>query len=76
MTRILRYVLIGLGIVFVAIQFVPVELANPQVTGLVDAPEDVLTILRRSHWNCHCNETVWPWYADVAPVSFGVSQRV
>jgi hypothetical protein len=76
MTRILRYVLIGLGVVFVAIQFVPVERANPQVTGLVDAPRDVLTILQRSCWDCHSNETEWPWYAYVAPVSFRVSQHV
>lgn len=76
MTRILRYVLIGLGVVFVAIQFVPVERANPQVTGLVDAPQDVLTILQRSCWDCHSNETEWPWYAYVAPVSFRVSQHV
>lgn len=76
MTRILRYVLIGLGVVFVAIQFVPVERANPQVTGLVDAPQDVLTILQRSCWDCHSNETEWPWYAHVAPVSFRVSQHV
>lgn len=76
MTRILRYLLIGLGVVFVAIQFVPVERANPQVTGLVDAPRDVLTILQRSCWDCHSNETEWPWYAYVAPVSFRVSQHV
>ena len=58
MARILRYVLIGLGI------------------ALVDAPEDVMTTLRRSCWDCHSNETEWPWYSYVAPVSFRVSQHV
>ncbi len=76
MSRILRYVLIGLGIALVAIQFIPVERSNPPVTGLVDAPEDVMTTLRRSCWNCHSNETEWPWYAYVAPVSWRVSQHV
>ena len=76
MTRILRYVLIGLGIALVAIQFIPVERSNPPVTGLVDAPEDVMSTLRRSCWNCHSNETEWPWYAYVAPVSWRVSQHV
>ena len=76
MKRILKYVLIGLGVVFVAIQFIPVERTNPPVTGLVDAPEDVLTTLRRSCWDCHSNETDWPWYAYVAPMSFRVSQHV
>jgi len=76
MKRILRYVLIGLGVLFVAIQFIPVERSNPPVTGLVDAPEDVLTTLRRSCWDCHSNETDWPWYAYVAPASLRVTQHV
>ena len=76
MKRILRFVLIGLGVLFVALQFIPVERTNPPVTGLVDAPEDVLTTLRRSCWDCHSNETDWPWYAYVAPMSLRVSQHV
>ena len=76
MKRILRYVLIGFGVLFVAIQFIPVERTNPPVSGLVDAPEDVLTTLRRSCWDCHSNETEWPWYAYVAPMSLRVSQHV
>lgn len=76
MKRILRFVLIGLGVLFVAIQFIPVERTNPPVTGLVDAPEEVLTTLRRSCWDCHSNETDWPWYAYVAPMKLRVSQHV
>lgn len=76
MKRILRFVLIGLGVLFVAIQFLPVERTNPPVTGLVDAPEEVLTTLRRSCWDCHSNETDWPWYAYVAPMKLRVSQHV
>ncbi len=76
MKRVLRYVLIGLGVLFVAIQFIPVKRSNPPVTGLVDAPEDVMTTLRRSCWDCHSNETDWPWYAYVAPMSMRVAQHV
>lgn len=76
MKRIVRFVLIGLGVLFVAIQFIPVERTNPPVTGLVDAPEEVLTTLRRSCWDCHSNETDWPWYAYVAPMKLRVSQHV
>jgi hypothetical protein len=76
MKRILQYVLIGLGIAFIAIQFFSVERSNPPVTGLVDAPEEVLTTLRRSCWDCHSNETEWPWYSYVAPVSWRVAQHV
>jgi hypothetical protein len=76
MKRILRFVLIGLGVLFVAIQFLAVERTNPPVTELVDAPEEVLTTLRRSCWDCHSYETDWPWYAYVAPMKLRVSQHV
>ena len=76
MNRIVRWTLIILGAVFVLIQFVPVERSNPPVTRVVEAPDDVLATLRRSCWDCHSNETEWPWYAYVAPVSFRISQHV
>ena len=30
----------------------------------------------RACFNCHSNETKWPWYADVAPFSWVVQQDV
>ncbi len=29
-----------------------------------------MSILRRSCYDCHSNETIWPWYSRVAPVSW------
>ncbi|MCL7965322.1 MAG: heme-binding domain-containing protein [marine benthic group bacterium] len=71
-----RYSGIGLAILFVLIQFVPVDRSNPTVTGVVDAPEEVMLTLRRSCWDCHSNETEWPRYARVAPLSWRLSQHV
>jgi hypothetical protein len=36
----------------------------------------VLSILKTSCYDCHSNETNWPWYSYVAPVSFLVSGDV
>jgi Haem-binding domain len=62
-----------------ACQFVTVDRGNPPVdpskdlyaTGTV--PADVRAILRRSCDDCHSNETRWPWYSYVAPVSWLVA---
>ena len=54
----------------------PVDRTNPPVTGEIEAPEKVMAILRRSCYDCHSNETVWPWYAYVAPMSWLVSDDV
>jgi hypothetical protein len=67
---------IGVGVLFVALQMIPVDRTNPPVTGEVKAPDDVKALLKRACWDCHSNETVWPWYARVAPVSFLVRMHV
>jgi hypothetical protein len=72
----LRYVLIGIGVLLLLAQFVPVDRTSPPVTGVVDAPEEVMLTLRRSCWDCHSNETRWPWYGYLAPVSWRLSQHV
>jgi hypothetical protein len=68
------------GVVFAAavaaIQFVPVERVNPPVESDIAAPDEVKKILRRSCYDCHSNETRWPWYARVAPVSWLISSDV
>lgn len=63
---------IGVGVlgVLVAMQLVRCERSNPPVTGEIRAPADVQRVLRRSCYDCHSNETRWPWYSRVAPVSW------
>ena len=72
----LKKILIALVVIFVGIQFIPVERTNPPVTQDVNPPENISVILRTSCYDCHSNETVWPWYSNIAPVSFLVAEDV
>jgi len=58
------------GAVVVLAQLVPVARTNPPVEQDVAAPAEVDAILRRACYDCHSNETVWPWYSRIAPVSW------
>jgi hypothetical protein len=71
-----RTVGVGLLVACVAIQFVPVSRDNPPVESEVPATAAVRSILRTSCYDCHSNETRWPWYAHVAPVSWLVADDV
>ncbi len=75
-TVYLKIILAVLIIAVVAAQFVPVERTNPPVTGEIEAPTEVMDILRRSCYDCHSNETVWPLYSRVAPVSWLLADDV
>ena len=74
--RRLRVALVLLFVALAAIQFVPVVRSNPSVTAELQAPPEVAAVLRRACYDCHSNETVWPWYSYVAPVSWLVAHDV
>ncbi len=71
-----RWIVTGALAALVVSQFVPVDRSNPPVRRDTDAPADVRAILRRSCYDCHSNETRWPWYSRVAPVSWLVAHDV
>jgi hypothetical protein len=66
----------ALGIVGLGIQLVPVEHTNPPVETEMPAPSAVRAVLKRACYDCHSNQTVWPWYSRIAPVSWLVSHDV
>jgi hypothetical protein len=49
---------------------------NPPVPGDIAAPITVRATLRQACYDCHSNETVWPWYSVIAPISWVVSAHV
>jgi hypothetical protein len=70
-----RVILIAIA-ALAAAQLVPVSRQNPPVQQEVPAPPQVREVLRRSCYDCHSNETRWPWYSRVAPVSWLVAYDV
>jgi len=75
----LKVAIVGVVVVgllgFGAIQLVPVKRTNPPVIKEPnwDSPE-TRALAARACFDCHSNETKWPWYAYVAPVSWLVSK--
>lgn len=64
-------------VLFGLAQLIPVERTNPPVQTTVawDSPQTA-ELFKRACADCHSNETIWPWYAYVAPVSWLVSHDV
>jgi cytochrome c551/c552 len=55
----------------IAIQLVPVNHTNPPVTAPIKwNSAETEALARRACMDCHSNETVWPWYSNVAPASW------
>src|SRR5262245_10918296 len=61
---------LGLLVLVVVIQFIPVETANPPVESDIPTSPTVKAVLRSACYDSHSHETVWPWYSRIAPVSW------
>lgn len=69
---------IGLGLAgaLALAQLIPVARENPTVEEELPAPLELRALLRRACYDCHSNETRWPWYSQLAPVSWLVAHDV
>lgn len=71
-----KKILIFLVIILGVIQFFRIDKNNPKVDQqkdfftLTDPSEEIKTQFKTSCYDCHSNETVYPWYSNVAPVSW------
>lgn len=80
--NILKAILIVAVVLLVSIQFFPAERTNPPIDrestiqSVQHVPAEVDAILRRSCYDCHSNETKWPWYSYIAPTSWLVVDDV
>ena len=75
-----KKVLKGLAILvvaaFIVIQFFRIDKANPPVIraetleASTAVPPDISLILGRSCNDCHTNQTIYPWYSNIQPISW------
>ena len=72
-TGIVVLVIIG---VLVLIQLMPVRKTNPMVESDLIALPEVKTILKKSCYDCHSHETIWPGYSKIAPISWLIAAHV
>ena len=79
--KIIKKILIGLLLVLVVLQaFRPAKNISADTTNDISksypVPEEVKTILTKSCFDCHSNNTVYPWYAEIQPVAWWLNDHV
>ena len=69
-------------VVFAAAQLVRPDRANPvtdasrTIQAHGDTASGLAAVLNRACRDCHSNDTVWPWYTRIAPVSWLMARGV
>lgn len=79
MKRIIIIIVVGLVALFLLIQLIPYgrQHTNPPVVAepAWDSPQ-TRDLAVRACFDCHSNDTVWPWYSNVAPISWLVQRDI
>lgn len=82
MKKFFKRLFLLLLLAFIVIQFFrPAKnksegISKNDITTLYAVPQNVQTILKTSCYDCHSNNTVYPWYAEVQPVAWWLDDHV
>ena len=80
--KIVKIIAIILLVAFVGIQFVPVDRNQSDTLPLTDfklvhnVPETIKKKLQVSCYDCHSNNTQYPWYNKVQPVAWFLEDHI
>lgn len=78
----IRKLLLALVAIFVLMQLYRPGRENPPIdpamtlAAQLEVPPEVQAVLARSCVDCHSHATEWPWYSQIAPVSWSVAHHV
>ncbi len=67
---------------FIVIQFIrPAKnksegISNNDISKIYAVPADVQSILKTSCYDCHSNNTVYPWYAEIQPAAWWLADHI
>jgi len=82
MKKIIKYIGIILIVALVVMQFIRPDKNNGGYESITEFKDDtnpseeVLSILKTHCFDCHTNQTVYPWYAEIAPISYWLADHV
>ncbi|HEY9221166.1 MAG TPA: heme-binding domain-containing protein [Lutibacter sp.] len=77
----MKKVLLGFLVVLILIQFIRPEKNESKnemnaMSTVMEIPVEVTKIIQTSCADCHSNSTNYPWYSEIAPVSWYLAQHV
>jgi hypothetical protein len=82
MKKFLKKLFLALLFLFIVIQFfrpqknISTVISANDITAKYTVPADVQTILKTSCYDCHSNNTAYPWYNNIQPVAWWLKSHI
>lgn len=80
--KILKKIIAILLIVFVGIQFIPTTrnqsngISETNFIKTFNVPENIQNLFEKSCYDCHSNNTTYPWYHKIQPMRFIMDKHI
>jgi hypothetical protein len=77
-----KFIYIGLLVIFVIMQFFQIDKTLPESIpandffAVTNATGPMADMLKSACYDCHSNQTSFPWYSNVAPVSWWLNGHI
>lgn len=77
-----KKILLAIIAFLIIAQFFRIDKTNPPVIAANDilnhaqAPAHIQSMMKAACYDCHSNETKYPWYMDIAPISWWTKNHV
>ena len=77
-----KIALVVVVVILIGMQFISqpknesTEILATDITKVTDVSENVLMLLKTTCYDCHSNNTDYPWYSNIQPVAWWLNDHV
>lgn len=80
--KTMKKILVALLVILVVLQFFQIDKTNPEFDANQDfltihnPPTEIASTIKAACYDCHSNQSVYPWYTYVQPVGWFVKNHI
>ena len=77
--KVLKTLFLWLAGTLIILQFIQIKIPpapKAKAEDEINTSKEILTILKKSCYDCHSNQTKMPWYGNISPISLMVHSNI
>ncbi len=78
----IKKIVTAIGVVFITIQFIPPagnksgKVLVADISKMVSISDSVKAVLKNACYDCHSNNTNYPWYSNIQPMGWLLNRHI
>lgn len=82
MNKVVKRILTPLLVILLLIQLIRIDKTNPtsdpsqDLIAILQPPDEIAHIIKSACYDCHSHHSTYPWYTNIAPISFWIKNHI